>query len=273
MAAVKQRPFVFWWEDEMQTVHVVIDRPLGSRHPRHAHVIYGVNYGYVPGVMAADGEAQDAYVLGVDHPLDTFDGELIAVIRRKNDVEDKWVVAPKGMRFSKTEIASATAFVEQYFESEIEMMEEAFVFLPTDDLQDGEIMLRLHETKPAVPEKGYVPAYTFDICLISGEKVGACDLRVGHTQGLYYGGNIGYAVDAPHRGHHYAAKACKLLFKLAQKHGMGYVYITCNPDNVASAKTCEYAGASYEGTVDLPEDNDMYRRGERQVRVYRVDMR
>lgn len=256
----------------MKTVHVVVDRPLGSRHPQYADVVYPINYGYVPEAMAADGEPQDVYVLGVDRPLQAFDGEVIAVIRRQNDVEDKWVAAPTGMRFSREEIARATAFVERFFDSEIELLAEDFAFLDTADLRDGEIMLRLREAKAADPEKGHVPAYKFDICLSDGTLAGACDLRVGHTRGLYYGGNIGYAVDAPYRGHHYAAKACKLLFKLACRHQMGYVYITCNPANAASAQTCLLAGCAYVGTVDLPADNDMYQRGERQVMVFRAEV-
>ena len=151
-------------------------------------------------------------------------------------------------------------------------MKAEFTFLPTEDLQDGEIMLRLRETKPADPVRGRVPAYLFDICLLDGTKVGVCDLRIGHTQGLYYGGNIGYEVDAPWRGHHYAGKACKLLLKLARRHELGYVYITCDPANTASAKACEYAGGRLIAIADLPEDNDMYLQGARQVKVYRVEV-
>ena len=106
----------------MKSVHVVIDRPLGSRHPRHPHILYTCNYGYVPGVIAGDGSEQDVYVLGVDAPLETFDGELIAVIRRHDDVEDKWVAAPAGIRFTAKQIAAETSFVEQFFQSEIELL-------------------------------------------------------------------------------------------------------------------------------------------------------
>ena len=77
-------------------VHVVVDRPLGSTHPEHADIVYGVNYGFVPTEMGGDGEAQDAYILGVDEPLSEFDGVVVAIINRLNDEEDKWVVAPRG---------------------------------------------------------------------------------------------------------------------------------------------------------------------------------
>ncbi|MCM1365104.1 MAG: inorganic diphosphatase [Faecalibacterium sp.] len=100
-------------------VKVTVDRPLGSYHPKHKDMYYPINYGYVDGVIAPDGEEQDAYILGVETPIETFTGEVIAVIHRKNDVEEKWVVAPKGQKFTKEEIAKAVHFTEQYFDSEI----------------------------------------------------------------------------------------------------------------------------------------------------------
>lgn len=102
-----------------KTVTVTIDRPLGSCHPQYSDLYYPVNYGYIAGVMAADGEAQDAYVLGVSQPLEAFTGTVIAVIHRLDDVEDKWVVAPEGMTFSKDEIIKQTHFQEQYFSIDV----------------------------------------------------------------------------------------------------------------------------------------------------------
>ena len=101
------------------TVTVTVDRPLGTAHPRHPDILYPVNYGYVPGILAPDGEEQDAYILGVDRPLEVFSGKVIAIIHRWDDVEEKWVVAPEGRRFTKAEIESAVSFQEQYFHSEI----------------------------------------------------------------------------------------------------------------------------------------------------------
>ena len=103
------------------TVNVLIDRPLGSVHPKHEDIVYPVNYGYVPGILAGDGEEQDVYVLGVAVPVKEFTGRVIAIIHRRDDVEDKWVAAPEGMCFSEEEIREAVAFQEQYFDSEIEV--------------------------------------------------------------------------------------------------------------------------------------------------------
>lgn len=102
-----------------QTVTVLMDRPLGTYHPKHKDICYPVNYGYIPGIIGGDGEEQDAYVLGVDEPLQKFTGVVIAMIHRFNDVEEKWVVAPKGVTMSKEEIWEQVKFQEQYFESEI----------------------------------------------------------------------------------------------------------------------------------------------------------
>lgn len=97
-------------------IKVVIDRPLGSKHPKYGFR-YDVNYGYIEGIIAPDNEEQDAYVLGVDVPLKEYEGEIIAIIKRKNDIEEKWVVANKD--FSISEIQALTNFQEQYFDIEI----------------------------------------------------------------------------------------------------------------------------------------------------------
>lgn len=146
------------------------------------------------------------------------------------------------------------------------------MFFPTNDLKNDEICLCLEKTADGDPEKGWVPAYHFAICLNSGEKVGLCDLRIGHNENLYYGGNIGYEVFSEYRGHHYAGKACKLLFNLAKKHDLNYVIITCNPDNTASARTCEYISGKLLEIAELPPGNDMRKKGETHKRIYKFEL-
>lgn len=97
----------------------IIDRPLGSRHPRHDEMIYPINYGYVSGVFAADGAEQDVYVFGTDKPLEKYIGKVIAVYHRLNDVEDKWIVSIGDRNYSDEEILSAINFQEQYFMGEL----------------------------------------------------------------------------------------------------------------------------------------------------------
>ena len=147
-----------------------------------------------------------------------------------------------------------------------------FIFFDTSDLKTDEFCLRLNHTCGEQPEKQWLPTYYFDICMPDGKEIGTCDLRIGHNAKTYIGGNIGYRINEPFRGHHYAAKACGLLFRLARQHDLGYCYITCDPDNMASARTCELAGGRYVETTDIPEDNEMYALGKRRVMIYRFDL-
>ena len=102
-------------------VKVTVDRPLGSYHPKHKNLYYPINYGYIEGIIAPDGEEQDAYILGVDVPVEEFVGKVIAVIHRNNDVEEKWVIAPEGASFTVDEIMEQVRFQEQYFDIEVRM--------------------------------------------------------------------------------------------------------------------------------------------------------
>ena len=102
-----------------KTVHVIIDRPIGYEH--HG-IVYPVNYGYIPCIITGDGEPQDAYILGVTEPIAEFDGCVVGAIRRKNDVEDKLVVAPPGVVFHQGQIAEAVHFQEQFFETTVDSL-------------------------------------------------------------------------------------------------------------------------------------------------------
>lgn len=104
-----------------KTVEIVIDRPIGHTHVTKGITLhYTINYGYLPGAIGGDGEEQDVYILGVDVPLQTFHGRIIAVIRRADDNEDKLVAAPEGVRFTAEAVTEATRFVEQYFNSSVQ---------------------------------------------------------------------------------------------------------------------------------------------------------
>lgn len=146
------------------------------------------------------------------------------------------------------------------------------MFFDAEDLRTNEIFLKLSKTCDAQPEKKWLPAYYFDICLLNGISIGHCDLRIGHNEKTYIGGNIGYGIDEEYRGHHYAATACELLFKQARKHSMDYLIITCVPDNIASSRTCEITGGKFLEIANIPEDNEMYTEGKRQVKIFKFDI-
>jgi len=97
-----------------KNVRVIMDRPLGSKHPKHGFE-YLTNYGYIPDTISGDGEELDAYVLGVDRPLTEFQGTCIAVIHRTNDDDDKLIVVPNGVNLTDDEIEKMVSYQEKWF--------------------------------------------------------------------------------------------------------------------------------------------------------------
>lgn len=142
-------------------------------------------------------------------------------------------------------------------------------FFDTKDLKNDEIFLSLIKTVEAIPERKYAPVYYFNICLNDGRKVGECNLKVDNSDFTKYCGNIGYVVDKKYRGNHYSLKAAKLLLKLAKKHNLEYVSITCSPDNIASNKICQALGAEFIETVEVPEYHEM-REEYTKLNIYKI---
>lgn len=104
-----------------RTVRVVMDRPMGTEHPKHKGLIYPINYGYIEGVYGGDGEELDVYLLGVDRPVTEYVARIVAIVHRADDVEDKLVAAPQGTRFTAEEIGAEIRFQERYYHSAIEV--------------------------------------------------------------------------------------------------------------------------------------------------------
>ena len=102
---------------------------------------------------------------------------------------------------------------------------------------------------------------------------GTVGLRIGTTRDLeLYYGHVGYNVFPPARGKHYAERACRLLLPVARAHGMTFLWITCNPDNRGSRRTCERLGAALVDVVTIPPGHSLYVRGERQKCRYRLEL-
>ncbi len=138
-------------------------------------------------------------------------------------------------------------------------------------LVDDDLELVVQERYPGNIARGWSPSYRFSmIHRQSHAKMGEIELRIGMTEHLrLYAGHIGYGVYGPYRGHHYAARSVLLLLPLARHYDLTPLWITCNPDNYASRRTCELAGFEFVEIVDLPPDTDLYREGERQKCRYR----
>ena len=97
-----------------KTVTVKMDRPIGSKHPKHGFV-YPINYGFIPDTISGDGEELDAYVIGPNIPLDEFTGYCCAIIHRTNDDDDKLIVVPNGTNIDNKTIEKITEFQEKYY--------------------------------------------------------------------------------------------------------------------------------------------------------------
>ena len=96
-------------------ISIQIDRPFGSKHPKHGF-IYPVNYGFVPNTVSGDGEELDAYLLGIFQPVEEYKGKCIAIIHRTNDNDDKLIVVPNDKEYSDDAIEALVEFQEQFFE-------------------------------------------------------------------------------------------------------------------------------------------------------------
>ena len=104
-----------------KTVRIKIDRPIGYVHKKPGKtLVYPINYGYIPGVLGGDGEELDVYLLGVDEPVEEFEGRIIGIVYRQNDVEDKLIMAPAGAAFDKKTIEKQIDFQEKYYSTSVE---------------------------------------------------------------------------------------------------------------------------------------------------------
>ncbi len=102
-------------------VEVIMDRPIGTEHPKHPNIFYPINYGYVEGLIGGDGEEQDVYILDCSSPLKKCEAKIIAVVHRFDDNECKWVASFTGNNHTSEEIEKEISFQEQFHDSVIVM--------------------------------------------------------------------------------------------------------------------------------------------------------
>ena len=88
-------------------VRVKVTSPIHSKNPATG-VTYGLNYGEINFVTARKREVLNAFVMGIDHPVKTFDGRVIASVEK--DGERYYVVAPKSKRYINHDVEQALAF-------------------------------------------------------------------------------------------------------------------------------------------------------------------
>jgi tagatose 1,6-diphosphate aldolase len=150
-------------------------------------------------------------------------------------------------------------------------MSEPFEFVALDALLDSDLMVVLAECQLAERNDWHVPAYLFRLQMETGEYVGRIRLRVGWNDDIIkYAGQIGYAVEPAFRGRRYAERACRLLLPLARRHGLDSLWITCQPDNIASRRTLERLGADCVGIFDVPDTYPLDAGVERKKMCFRL---
>ena len=142
---------------------------------------------------------------------------------------------------------------------------------PGEVVNGVDVSLLLTSIRPEDPERNWASCYHFAITRSKDlVEVGRISLRIGDTESIcLYSGHIGYSINEAHRGHKYSGKAARLLRPLALRHRMSELWITTNPDNAASRVICEWLGATYVDTVDVPPDHEIARLGEYQKCRYR----
>ena len=146
------------------------------------------------------------------------------------------------------------------------------MFIEPGNLRDGELQLELDRYLAADPERERLPTYHFNMIQAGSLVVmGSINLRIGSPDRfVLYRGHIGYSVKPEYRGHRFAARSVRLLMPLAVAHGLNPLWVTCDPDNLASRRTCELAGAELVEIIEVPEDEEMYQLGIRQKCRYRL---
>jgi tagatose 1,6-diphosphate aldolase len=136
-------------------------------------------------------------------------------------------------------------------------------------LDDGEIHLKYVSKYKDNDPDGWGLSYVYDVIVNDSNRiVGRCDVRLGQSKTLDLAGHIGYTIYVPYRGHHYAAKACLLMFKQATRLKIKDLIITCNTDNLASYRTCELAGCEFVETKLVPRNHVLYAQGDREKAIF-----
>lgn len=134
----------------------------------------------------------------------------------------------------------------------------------TDNIIDLKMTLKLNGNNPAC----YYQIFEHN----TNNLIGYCGVRFGENEELYYLGNIEYEILNEYRGNNYAVKASILLKQIADALNIKDLKITCNPDNIASVKTIEKLGCKFIEIAKIPKGHKLYKKGERLVAVYNLNL-
>lgn len=90
-------------------VRIKVTHPIHSYSTEH-NFTYDLNYGEVEGAKQYNSSVKGAFIMGINHPVRSFDGRVVAIVRYEGSNEIDWVVAPKSTRFINIDIAEGIDF-------------------------------------------------------------------------------------------------------------------------------------------------------------------
>lgn len=98
-------------------------------HPIHSYnadrkFTYELNYGVVEGAKQFNTPVKGAFIMGINHPVRSFDGRVIAVIKYADCKDIDWVVAPKSTRFINIDIINKIEFATKDRKHTVECLYE-----------------------------------------------------------------------------------------------------------------------------------------------------
>lgn len=126
------------------------------------------------------------------------------------------------------------------------------------------VVLKLTGEAPGSSDGSRLRALYYDI-LAGGTRVGTCELRPEATWTARWSGQVSYTVFPPYRGHRYALEALRLLCGRSKTLGLDHLTVTCRPENAASRRTLELAGAELKAVEEVPPEHPL--RGSRVEKV------
>ncbi|MHC5061982.1 MAG: GNAT family N-acetyltransferase, partial [Planctomycetota bacterium] len=107
-----------------------------------------------------------------------------------------------------------------------------------DDFEDSVRRAKDHAYGIGLPQ-GWVPASTYWL-ICQGRIIGTCNLRHELNDFLReYGGHIGYSIRPSQRGKGYGSQMLTLALEKALELGIKQVLVTCDDNNIASARVIE----------------------------------
>ncbi len=107
-----------------KTADITIDRKAGSRNIRHKNMMYSVNIGYLAAEKDKGSRRHLVYIIGAENTSDTFEGMILATIKRRDTNSILLVAAPLGKYFYEPQIRECLHFFERQHDPEYDFYME-----------------------------------------------------------------------------------------------------------------------------------------------------